>query len=82
VSNNSSIATCAFVCQGNAFTELLRGNNRRDTHTDTQIHRESRLTTAELLRAVFSLRSDLKLYKNDNYGFHELEGDTDTQTAS
>jgi hypothetical protein len=42
-------------CSGNVFTKLL-----------THRHRKRRLTTEELLEAVFPLLSDPKLYKEDN----------------
>jgi hypothetical protein len=53
-------------CCGNLFTEPLPSNDKGDTHKDKQTLRESRLTTEELLNAVFSLMSDSTLYKKDN----------------
>jgi hypothetical protein len=49
----------SICCRGNVFTEPLPSNDR-GIHTQT--HGESRLITEELLEAVFSLRSDPKLY--------------------
>jgi hypothetical protein len=43
-------------------TRPLSSNGRGDTHS----HRESRLTTEELMEAVFSLWSNPKLYKEAN----------------
>jgi hypothetical protein len=47
---------CIYCC-GNVSAQPLPTNNRGDTY---------KLTTEELLEAVFSLWSDLKLYKEEN----------------
>jgi hypothetical protein len=61
---------CMFVAMGSCLLShclatllLLNNDTEGGPHTDI---RESKLTTEELLGAVFSLQSDVKLYKDNN----------------
>jgi hypothetical protein len=66
---SSSIAVCVIITTGTCLlSHCIKTNpltaNIGEIHIQT--HRESRLTGGELLEAEFSLRSNPKLYKEDN----------------
>jgi hypothetical protein len=62
-SNNSADVACVFIamgmCSPSHCLTTVRG-------IYVQTHKESRLTTEELLEAAFSLWSDPKLYKENS----------------